>query len=113
MSKREDLFLVQDMLESGQKIISYTSGYSYDDFINDEKTVDAVIRNFEIIGEAASRISEELKNSNDGIPWKQLKGYRNRLIHEYFGVDYRIVWEVIDENLPHVIHELKILERKL
>ena len=110
MSKREDLFLVQDMLESGKRILSYTNEISFDDFIDDEKTVDAVVRNFEIIGEASSRISAELKDSNSIIPWNQLKDYRNRLIHEYFGVDYRIVWEIIDEHLPQVMAELKILE---
>jgi uncharacterized protein with HEPN domain len=87
MSKRNSLLLVEDMLTAGRKIQKYVSGMSFEDFIADDKTIDAVTRNFEIIGEAASRVDEEFQASASSIPWQQLRGYRNRLIHEYFGVD--------------------------
>jgi len=95
MSKRDHLLLVEDMLEAAEKIMKYVHTTHIDDFLIDEKTKDAVIRNFEIIGEAASRLDADFKVSHKEVPWHQLKGYRNRLIHEYFGVDYEIVYDII------------------
>jgi uncharacterized protein with HEPN domain len=106
MSDRDNSFLVEDMLEAAQKIQSYTRGFSFEDFLKDERTMDAVVRNFEIIGEAASRVTPDFKQQNPSIPWHKLKGYRNRLIHEYFGVDYQIVWEVIESDLSQLINIL-------
>ena len=82
-----------------KKIQDYTKDYSYEQFIDDDKTIDAVVRNFEIIGEAATRIHPDFQIENPQIPWKKLRGYRNRLIHEYFGVDYQIVWDIISDDL--------------
>lgn len=109
MSRRDNLLLVQDMLEAALKIESYTLNYCFDDFINDDKTSDAVVRNFEIIGEAASRVNPDFQDENSGVPWKKLKGYRNRLIHEYFGVDYKIVWDIIQDELPDLIGEIRAI----
>ncbi|MGC9101445.1 MAG: DUF86 domain-containing protein, partial [Caldisericum sp.] len=92
MSKRNwKLFLV-DVLESIEKIENYTSEISFEEFIKDEKTKDAVVRNIEIIGEAVKHIPEEIKEKYNQIPWKKITGMRNRLIHGYFVVDYTIVW---------------------
>ncbi len=88
MSKREIQLLLEDILESSKKIISYTSGMAFDDFIRDDKTIDAVVRNFEIIGEAAQRVPEEFKSDHPEIEWRRMTGLRNRIIHEYFGVDF-------------------------
>lgn len=107
MSKRDNLLLVQDMLEAANKIQAYTRDYSFEDFIRDDKTIDAVVRNFEIIGEAATRIHPDFQIKTTQIPWQKLKGYRNRLIHEYFGVDYQIVWDVISDDLNTLVLELK------
>jgi uncharacterized protein with HEPN domain len=74
MSKRNSILLVEDMLLSGQKILTYCEGMTFDQFIADDKTIDAVIRNFEIIGEAASRITEDFQKEQEGIPWRQLSG---------------------------------------
>ena len=71
------------------------------------KLIDAVIRNFQIIGEAASRVSLNMQNQYQQIPWKLLRGYRNRLVHEYFGVDYKIVWDIINEDLSTLIAQLR------
>jgi len=92
MSKRDDNLLIGDIIESCNKILDYTAFLSFEEFVSDSKTVDAVIRNFEIIGEAANRLSEELKNNNPDIDWHRIRGFRNRIIHDYFGIDYSIVW---------------------
>ncbi|MFT5238719.1 MAG: hypothetical protein ACI9M9_002332 [Flavobacteriaceae bacterium] len=103
MSKRDNDLLLEDMLEAAIKIDKYCSGLDYNGFINDDKTIDAVIRNFEVIGEAANRIDLDFKLINPEIEWAKLKGFRNRLIHEYFGVDYEIVWQVIQEDIEPLI----------
>ena len=90
MSKRDNLLLILDMLDAAQRIQTYTEGLDFDRFIDDQKTLDAVVRNFEIIGEASTRIHPDFQIQHAQIPWKHLRGYRNRLIHEYFGVDYQI-----------------------
>lgn len=72
---------------------------SWEKFQSDEKTIDAVIRNFEIIGEAANRLEADFKIRNRQLNWEELRGFRNRLVHEYFGIDLEIVWTIIQENL--------------
>ena len=99
MSKRESKLLLSDNLESIDKIKSYTSGYSFEDFLNDSKTCDDVIRNFEIIGEAANRLSEEIKDKYTKVNWYRIKGFRNRIVHDYMGVDYTIVWSIIQNDI--------------
>lgn len=75
----------------------------------DERTKDAVIRNFEIIGEAANRISAELKSANNQISWRRLIGLRNRVVHEYFGIDYEIVWQIIKKDLNSLMIDINVL----
>ena len=94
------------MLEALARISTYTSEHTYSSFLLDERTQDAVVRNFGILGEAASRIPQSFKSQFPAIPWRKLKGYRNRLIHEYFGIDYRIVWEIIEDDLAPLSSEL-------
>ncbi len=107
MSKRDVRLLVEDMIESGEKIQEYTYGLSFDDFIKDKKTVDAVVRNFAIIGEAGTRLSDEFKNNHSEVDWARIKGLRNRIIHDYFGIDLKIVWNIKENYLPAVISILK------
>jgi len=111
MSRRDNHLLVLDMLESAYRIQSYTEKLNYEEFIEDQKTLDAVVRNFEILGEASTRILPDFQVENPQIPWKRLKGYRNRLIHEYFGVDFQIVWEIIQEDLSKLIEELEEIKK--
>ena len=94
MSKRQPALLIEDIIESGNKILDYTKELSFEDFVNDSKTVDAVIRNFEIIGEAANRLPEDFKDQHASIDWHRIRGFKNRIVHDYFGIDYSIVWEV-------------------
>ncbi len=99
MSRRDNILLIRDMIESAQKIMSYTKDMTYEEFESDNKTIDAVIRNFEIIGEAANRLTEVYKAENPEIEWDHLRGFRNRIVHEYFGIDLEIVWQIIEDDL--------------
>ncbi|WP_132052045.1 HepT-like ribonuclease domain-containing protein [Pseudocnuella soli] len=112
MSKREPKLLVGDILDSAAKILAYTEGLTFEGFIKDSKTVDAVIRNFEIIGEAANRLPEEFRNSYPEIDWNRIRGFRNRIVHDYFGIDYSIVWIIKDTFLPSMIALLRPLADK-
>jgi uncharacterized protein with HEPN domain len=106
MSKRITKLLLEDMLISAEKIKKYTKGIAFDDFIDDDRTIDAVIRNFEIIGEAANRIDSKFRESNPRIEWNRIRGFRNRIVHEYFGIDYEIVWNIIESYIDILISEL-------
>lgn len=109
MSKRDNTLLLLDMKESSGKILKYTSGLNYDSFISDDKTIDAVVRNFEIIGEAANRIAEDFKAKNPQIEWRKLRGFRNRIVHEYFGIDYEIVWSIVEQDIKELIFQINQL----
>lgn len=109
MSKRTPALLIGDILESAEKILQYTEGLSLEDFIRDSKTTDAVIRNFEIIGEAANRLPDEFEISHDDIDWHRIRGFRNRIVHDYFGIDYSIVWNIKEFFLPEMIVKLKAI----
>jgi uncharacterized protein with HEPN domain len=99
MKKRYVMFL-SDILECMNRIDTYTKGVDYDSFSNNQMLIDAVIRNLEVIGEAARNIPEEIRNKYSDVPWRKMIGLRNILIHEYFGIDETIVWEIIKTNLP-------------
>ena len=106
MSKREPKLLIDDIKLSCQKIIQYTKNQSFEDFLADDKTLDAVIRNFKIIGEAANRLPEEFKDNNTTIDWHKIRGCRNRIVHDYMGIDYSIVWQIKLHFLPLLIQNL-------
>ena len=107
MSKRQPHLLIEDIIDSGTKILEYTYNLSFEDFVKDNKTVDAVIRNFEIIGEAANRLPENFKDKYPDIDWLRIRGFRNRIVHDYAGIDYSIVWKIKTIFLPDVISKLK------
>lgn len=109
MSKREAKLYIEDILHSIQKIENYTKGILFVDFEEDGKTVDAVVRNLEIIGEAAKNISHEFGNKFPKIPWKEMITMRNKVSHEYFGVDSEILWKTINEDLPLLKEKIKKL----
>lgn len=106
MSKRDVFLLLEDMRESANKIKDYTLGLSFNDFQYDEKTKDAVIRNFEIIGEAANRVNRDFQYTHSQLPWDRIRGFRNRIVHEYFGIDYLIVWTIIENDLEKLIEQI-------
>ena len=90
----------EDILSAIRKVKSYTSGLSLQDFLQDDKTFDAVVRNLEVIGEAAKHLPEEARKRTPDIDWKKIAGLRDILIHEYFGIDGEIVWDVVQHKLP-------------
>jgi len=107
MSRREPILLLEDIIESIQKIKIYTSGLSLDDFLKDDKTIDAVIRNFEIIGEASNRIPDEIRDKFQLVNWHRIRGFRNRIVHNYMGIDYEIVWEIIEKDLEELKNKIQ------
>lgn len=109
MSKRDDLLLIDDILASFKAIQQYTSGMSYHDFLNNQMCIDAVIRNFEIVGEASNHVSEQFRSEHPEIEWRKLTDFRNRLIHHYFGIYYEIVWEAIHNEVKEYTEILETL----
>ena len=100
MSDRPVALLVEDMLERIDRIARYTRDLDHDAFVSDEKTIDAVVRSFEVIGEAARRLPADFKARHSEIPWHQIAGLRNRIVHEYFDVDLELVWTIARTELP-------------
>jgi uncharacterized protein with HEPN domain len=109
MSERSAELLLEDMLESCERILEYTNGLSFENFRKNYLVVDAVVRNFTIIGEAAGRILDAYKVKHPEIEWDRIRGFRNRIVHDYFGIDYQIVWIIIENNIP----ELRDLIKKI
>ncbi len=107
MSKRDPFLLLSDILNSIEKIKEYSKGHSFSTFINDSKTQDAVIRNFEIIGEAANRLPEDFKDKHPQINWFRIRGFRNRIVHDYMGIDYQIVWTIIEKDLENLASDIR------
>ena len=98
--KRNCQIYFEDILTAIDRILVYTQGYDFTGFKRDYKTVDAVIRNFEVIGEAAKNIPGEIKERYPDVPWNEMYALRNRISHAYFGVDYEIIWDIITNYLP-------------
>ncbi len=107
MSKRDARLLLQDMLESLEKIERYTAGLTFERFAQDDRTVDAVVRNLEVIGEAARQIPSEVRERYPEVPWRRVIGLRNVVVHEYFAVDVEIVWTVVRQSLPELKEALR------
>ena len=105
-------FRIADIVEAINNVLDYTDGMGYENFISDRKTIDAVIRNFIVIGEASSRLPDALVEKYPDVPWREMRDMRNILVHEYFGIDNRVVWETIKKNLPPILPLLqKIMEK--
>ena len=113
MSKRDSKLLLEDILVATGRIKVYTSGLAFDQFIDDSKTVDAVIRNFEIIGEAANRLSDDFKITYSNVNWFRIRGFRNRIVHDYMGIDYQIVWNIIENDLDNLVLDIKDISERL
>lgn len=99
MSKRDPQILVEDVRLAISKIERYTVGLSHDQFLADDLRQDAVARNLEIIGEAVRQMPDEFKQAYPTVTWAQIAGLRNRIVHDYFGLDWEIIWHVIEHEL--------------
>ena len=105
--KREYEDYLHDMLENAEKALSFVEGLDYKGFHKDDKAIYAVIRAFEIIGEAARQIPEDVRKANPKVPWREIAAMRNKLTHEYFGVNTEVVWRTVQEDLPVIIPAIR------
>ena len=111
MSKRKWKLFVEDILESIELIEKYIGNLEFNDFSKDRKTIDAAVRNFEIIGEASKYIPDYIKEKHADVDWIGIVGLRNRIAHEYFGISLEIVWNIVKQELPKLQNQMKqILE---
>jgi uncharacterized protein with HEPN domain len=99
-AKREYLDYLKDILDALEKIENFTIGQDFESFVKDDKTTFAVIRALEIIGEAARKIPKSIRTRYANIPWQDMAGMRDKLIHDYFGVDLQVVWKTLQTDLP-------------
>ena len=107
MPSRDWRFRIQDILDSIKKIQQYTTGMSYNEFLADPRTQDAVIRNFITIGEAANHVPEDIAEQFPDVPWGKMRDMRNVVVHEYFGVSLRTIWETVQSELPPLVEPLQ------
>ncbi len=111
MTDRDYRDYINDILESINDIESFIKGWTFEDFIGDKKTFNAVVRSIEIIGEASTNLSQDICDKAPDIPWTKMKGMRNRLAHEYFGIDGHTLWKTASEDIPALKAEVENLLR--
>ena len=99
MSRNITLY-IKDILQNMSDAEDFISGMSYDEFTNDKKTLNAVLRSIEVIGEATKNIPDDIRNLYPDVPWKEMAGMRDKVIHFYFGVDKEVIWVVVKERIP-------------
>lgn len=106
---RDYKLYLEDILTSADKIQNYVGDTSYEALLVDEMKLDAIVRNFEIIGEAASKIPSDIRDKYPFIEWRKISDFRNVLAHEYFGIDYKIMWDIIKTKLPKLKQDIKTI----
>jgi uncharacterized protein with HEPN domain len=112
MSRDETLYL-DDIQESCEKVLRFTKGMTYKDFVHDDLHFDAVLRNLEIIGEAVKNISEQTRQNYPDVKWRKIAGFRDIVAHEYFGVNEETVWDIVENEIPNLLEIVKaILSKK-
>jgi uncharacterized protein with HEPN domain len=107
MSDRIFSEYLEDILDAISKIREFVGEMDYDSFSKDEKTTFAVVRALEIVGEASKHIPEDVRTAHSHLPWREMAGIRDKLIHDYFGVDLAVVWKTINEDLPALEPEIR------
>ncbi|MCC6221666.1 MAG: DUF86 domain-containing protein [Deltaproteobacteria bacterium] len=100
---------LEDIIDAMLKSQEFISGMSYDQFVSDDKTIFAVLRSLEVIGEAAKNIPKDFREEHLEVPWKEMAGMRDVLIHAYFGVDKQTVWLTVTDKIPKLLPEIKAL----
>lgn len=113
MPPRRVLLLVEDIRKAVERAQNRLIGMTVESFLSDEKTIESVLFNFAVIGEAASKIPKAIREKNDHIPWQKMIGMRNVVIHEYFRIDFEILWNTIHQDLPTVIPLLEELAARI
>ncbi len=109
MRKRKYELYLYEIKEAVDSITEYTSEMTLEDFSEDKKTRDATIRNFEIIGEAARQLPEQIREKYPDIPWRDLTDFRNVIIHEYFGINNKILWDIIANEIPSLKEKIELI----
>ncbi|HLE61576.1 MAG TPA: DUF86 domain-containing protein [Pyrinomonadaceae bacterium] len=109
MSRDYRLFL-EDMQLSCEKISRYVEGLSFAQFVSDEKSYDAVLRNLQVIGDAVKQIPEEVRQKYSAVEWRKIGGFRDFVVHEYFGIDQDILWDVIKNQVPTLLEQIKQID---
>ena len=113
-NSRRMLLFINDILKSLEKIEEYSAGLSFEELKENQMAVDAIIRNFEMIGEAVAHISDDIKEKYPAVEWKEARSFRNILTHHYFGIDITTVWDTIKTNLPEFkTHILDLYEKEI
>ena len=107
MSPRDFTMRLEDILEAIERIQSYVHGMDFRQFKADRKTIDAVVRNIAVIGEAAGHVPDEITDRYNKVPWLEMKDIRNVVVHEYFGISLDILWETIHRDLPPLIDKMR------
>jgi len=107
--RRGYLLYLEDILASTVKILRYAKDASCENLLMDEMRLEAIARNFEIIGEASSKVPQDIKDKYPFIEWRKISDFRNILAHEYFGIDYEIMWEIIKDKLPGLEKQIKAI----
>jgi uncharacterized protein with HEPN domain len=102
MSERDWRLFLKDISESSGRVLDYTNAMARDEFFEDRKTVDAVMRNLAIIGEAAKKIPADVRRKHPDVAWKKMAGLRDIVVHDYFGIDEDIIWDVVSAKIPEL-----------
>lgn len=113
MSSRTEREFLADILEAVRRAEAYVADMDYEEFLADTKTQDAVIRTLEIMGEATKRLSAELRQQHPSVPWKNMAGVRDKLIHDYFGVNLDIVWQIVTDELPAIGMQVEEIRKQV
>lgn len=113
MSERGDREFLLDIKEAIERIRNYTAGMSYEEFLQDTKTQDAVVRNIEIIGEAVKNLSRGLKEKYKDIEWKDIAGMRDKIVHFYFGIKWELVWSVVNDKIPALLPKIETIIKQI
>jgi len=107
--KRTNKHHFRDILTYAKFSLSFVDNMDYKSFVNDTKSVFAVIRTLEVIGESSNRVSHEIKSKYPALPWHKMRGMRNRIVHNYDNIDYMIIWNVIENEIPELIKQIELI----
>lgn len=110
--RRNYILYLEDILTSANKIQNYVGNASFEELIKDELKIDAIVRNFEIIGEASSNVPQEISAKYPFVEWRKIADFRNVLAHEYFGINYKIMWDIIKNKLPALQKDIQAILKK-